>query len=155
MTPEVPMFIILCRHGEAISKEENPQRPLTQMGRVKVISIAQKAFRHRERPSVIYHSEKLRAKQTGELISQTLGIKNILVEKKGLRPEDDPEKFLKSVDVNQNIVIVGHIPFLKIMASYLLKGLKEEYTVQFDFASMVCFEKEKGEKFWKITWSEM
>lgn len=148
------MSIILCQHGEAVSKEENPERPLTQKGRIKVISIVEKAFKNRKRPGFIYHSSKIRAKQTAEIIEKTLGMTGALIESDKLGPNDDPEIFLKSIVLNHDILIVGHLPFLKVMASFLIKGTKREHVTNFQNGCLIYFQKKEGSDYWEIDWSE-
>ena len=68
------MKLYLMRHGEA-SIYENPEgeRALTQKGEDDVIRIGKwMAECETIKISVIYHSQKLRARQTAELIAQMI-----------------------------------------------------------------------------------
>jgi hypothetical protein len=56
--------IFLVQHGEAVTKEENPDRPLTESGRQTVEQVADWAARVGLPVGQIRHSGKLRAQQT-------------------------------------------------------------------------------------------
>src|SRR4051794_10374733 len=58
--------LYLVHHGDAVGPEIDPQRPLSTVGRASVDFLATKAAAHGVRPEVIWHSGKLRAKQTAE-----------------------------------------------------------------------------------------
>jgi len=104
------------RHGETVSEQADPSRPLSDKGRAQVEETARALLKEKANIEEIWHSTKLRAKQTAEIVSQILGVKNIL-EKQGLTPFDDPApiaEMLKTAD--KNILIAGHMPFLGELA---------------------------------------
>ena len=148
------MSIILCQHGEAYTKEENLERPLTQSGRIKVKINTERAFKNRKKPDIIFHSQKLRAIQTAEIIAQTLGLKGILKEREGLNPNDNPELFLESLDTNKDIFIVGHLPFLKKMTSLLTTSNQDFEIIRFQMGCLINFEKNENNNLWHILWAE-
>ena len=56
----------VVHHGDAVGPDVNPMRPLSDRGRVEVDMLAQKAAERGAKPEIIWHSGKLRAKQTAE-----------------------------------------------------------------------------------------
>ena len=80
--------LFLVRHGEATSKEEDPERPLTKVGRSNVVRIADWAASIGIRVDEIRHSGKLRAEQTAEIFSECLNAAPPRVVS-GLAPNDD------------------------------------------------------------------
>jgi phosphohistidine phosphatase len=109
-------MIYLVRHGDTVPEERDPTRPLSEKGRAEVEATARALLKEKANIEEIWHSTKLRAKQTAEIIAQILGIKNVL-EKEGLTPFDDPApvaELLKAAD--KNILIAGHMPFLGELA---------------------------------------
>lgn len=60
------MFLYLVHHGDAVGPEVDPRRPLSAAGRAEVERIAAQAAGLGARPAVVWHSGKLRAKQTAE-----------------------------------------------------------------------------------------
>ena len=62
------MRLYLARHGEAKSKLEDANRPLTLRGKKEVEKVAKYLAENKDiHLEVIMHSRKLRAKQTAEI----------------------------------------------------------------------------------------
>ena len=144
------MQFYLVRHGEAVSQAINGQRPLTPGGRHDVEVLGRAAAARGVRPSKIFHSGLLRAQQTAELLSISLGGLEEIRELGGLRPDDDP--FLASAELESSTVplmLVGHLPHLSRLASCLVAGDPERVVVEFAPATMVCLSHDDR---WKIVW---
>ena len=60
--------VFLVHHGEAIGPEIDVRRPLTPWGRERVERAAADAAARGAKPSVVWHSGKLRARQTAEAL---------------------------------------------------------------------------------------
>jgi phosphohistidine phosphatase len=117
-------MIYLVRHGDTVPEERDPKRPLSEKGRAEVEATAKKLKKEGAKVEEIWHSTKLRAKQTAEIVAQILGVKKIY-EKEGLTPFDNPApvaELLKTT--NKNILIAGHMPFLAELASLLGKKVE-------------------------------
>ena len=63
------MKLYLVQHGEAHSKDTNLERPLTQKGRIDVNKMSDFMNIAGVVVKQVYHSGKLRAKQTAEVFS--------------------------------------------------------------------------------------
>ena len=61
------MRLFLVHHGDAVGPEVDPRRPLSPAGRDAVERLAAAAASKGAEPSVVWHSGKLRAKQTAEI----------------------------------------------------------------------------------------
>jgi len=150
------MKLYLIRHGEAESENAGQagrrfREPgsLTDKGRKAVLKAAQHLKKLRPEITEIWHSVKLRAKQTADIISQELDIDNVY-KKEGLAPNDPIERYIEKLD--ENIAIVSHLPFLPKLASFLLFGSESEYErINFITAGILCLEKQ-DEK-WNILWT--
>jgi phosphohistidine phosphatase len=142
------MAIFLCQHGEAYNEEENPVRPLTPNGIEKVKRIAKNAFLNKKPPDVIYHSTKLRAKETANIIAGVIDFKGIVTEIEGINPKDDPKKFFNSMNINSDALIVSHLPFLNRFLSLLTTGRTEYEIIKFQKGGIVSLEKEN--QYWQI-----
>jgi phosphohistidine phosphatase len=145
------MQFYLVRHGEAVSQAINGQRPLTPGGRHDVEGLGRAAAARGVRPSKIFHSGLLRAQQTAELLSKSLGGLEEIRELGGLRPDDDP--FFASAELESSTVplmLVGHLPHLSRLASCLVAGDPERVVVEFAPATMVCLSYDDDR--WKIVW---
>jgi phosphohistidine phosphatase len=145
------MQFYLVRHGEAVSQTVNGQRPLTPEGRRDVERLVQAAAAREVRPRKIFHSGLLRAQQTAEVLSDTLGGFEQIRELGGLRPDDDP--FIAKAELESSTVplmLVGHLPHLTRLVSCLVTGDPERGIIEFAPATMVCLSYENRR--WKILW---
>lgn len=66
------MFVYLGQHGEAEREEVDPARPLTEKGRNDVRKVALFTAGAHVRVERIFHSGKLRARQTAEILGGVL-----------------------------------------------------------------------------------
>jgi len=67
------MKVYLVQHAEAMSEEQNPERPLTELGRQHTRSVADLAARMGVEVEQVRHSGKTRAEQTAEILGEALG----------------------------------------------------------------------------------
>lgn len=144
------MKLYLIQHGEAKSELEDPQRSLTPYGEKEVYKVANAARRLNIHPFKIYHSGKLRAKQTAEIIGRLLEIPVEFSE--GLNPLDDVKPWGEKISKEkEDLMIVGHLPFLEKLASYLICGNENMRVVLFRYGAIICLEK-KEDRFWAVKW---
>ena len=90
----------------------------------------------------IYHSGKLRAQQTAEVLARHLGIAEKVEAKEGLDPSDNVAPIKDwldrlSSDGMRSIVIVGHLPFLDKLTSLLVAGTEDAQVVVIQNAGIV------------------
>ena len=78
------MKIYLVLHGEAKSKEENVERPLTENQQKTVENVSRYISRLGLNVTRIIHSGKLRIKQTAEIFVRYLSLEGKVPEKHGL-----------------------------------------------------------------------
>ncbi len=147
------MKLYLIQHGEAKSEEEDPERSLTTKGEKEILAVSKVAEGLRIRPSKIYHSGKLRAKQTAETIAAVLKIPDSLVRSApGLNPNDDIHVWTERISKdNEDLMLVGHLPFLEKLTSLLLCGDERARLVLFRYGAIVCLN-QKDEKGWAVFW---
>jgi phosphohistidine phosphatase len=144
------MKLYLVQHGRAKSEAEDPQRSLTDQGRKEVEQVAQAASRLGLHPSKIYHSGKLRAMQTAEILANTL--RSHVEATPGLNPNDDVRDCADRVSrATQDLLIVGHLPFLEKLASLLVTGDESVRPVLFRYGAIVCLEQKVSDR-WGVTW---
>jgi phosphohistidine phosphatase len=146
------MDFYLVRHGEAMSKAEDSERPLTQFGRQAVEEVASLASIRNVKVSSIRHSGILRAEQTAEIFAAHLypymGVRQMT----GLLPEDDPMIAKAELETAQeSILLVGHLPHIKRLAALLVTGNPDrEVVANFAPATMICFSHDQFQ--WRIDW---
>jgi phosphohistidine phosphatase len=120
----VAVDIYIMQHGEAMSADVDPERPLSDLGRASVRAVAGHAAACGIRIDRIVHSGKLRAEQTAALLAAALGCDPV-DRVDGLKPSDSVElavRALASPDRSGSLAVVGHLPFLERFASLLVAG---------------------------------
>ncbi len=145
------MKLYLVQHGEAISEEVDRSRPLTEKGSADVLKMARFVQVASIQVSLILHSEKLRAKQTADLLAAALQPDEGMRERSGLAPNDPIEPVLEELEVRQaDLMIVGHLPFLAKLASMLLCGFLANL-VAFRPGGIFCLERDPDRR-WRFGW---
>jgi len=85
----------------------------------------------------------MRARQTAEMLRDTLCPEGILAEKEYLSPNDDVEQILSDIhNAGQDLLIAGHMPFLSRLASSLLAGDAAGTPIAFPTGGVVVLEKQ-------------
>jgi phosphohistidine phosphatase len=145
------MDLYLMQHGEARPEQEDPSRPLTELGREEVERVARAAARLGLRIPAIWHSGKLRARQTAEILAQRLLPSPEVSSMIGLAPNDDPAPCARAVEeVAGPVAVVGHLPHLNRLASLLLVGDPARNLVAFRRAGFVYLTREA--EGWRLRW---
>ena len=146
------MKLYLAQHGNAVSREEDPGRPLSEQGTQDVRSMASRLGDAGIRVTRVWHSGKLRAEQTAEILAKRIlsGRKVELI--KGLGPNDPVAEFASDADVwDEDMLVVGHLPFMSRLVSLLMVGDAEHELVRFSPGSVVCLERDAADR-WIIAW---
>ena len=146
------MRLYLVQHADAKRGEEDPSRPLSDKGWKDIRNVAEYAQKCLPMEAVrIFHSGKLRAKQTAEVLAEYLhAAKGVLVSK-DLEPLADPMIWKKRLDETiEDDVLVGHLPHLQKLTGHLLTSNENKQVVAFRNAGIVCLTRENG--YWTIQW---
>ena len=145
------MRIFLVQHGLALTEEEHPERPLSPQGLEDVTRVAGfLSLFEKPKPKLIVHSGKRRAEQTAQMFGEAWQVSDIH-KADGLNPGDNPEVWMEKLqEIQQDILMVGHLPFLPKLASLLIRGDAEVETIRFRNGGVVCLE--KAEDGYKVLW---
>ncbi|MFW6159262.1 MAG: phosphohistidine phosphatase SixA [Planctomycetota bacterium] len=146
------MNVYLVQHGEARSKEEDPDRHLTDEG----VEHAEKIARFLEPLAIpvgsVWHSGKTRAEQTAGTLASGLAVSEGVTERDGLGPNDDVGAVADALSESaDDVMIVGHMPFMGKLASLLVVGDPSAGVVEFQNAGVVCIGRDEGGG-WRIRW---
>ena len=145
------MKLYLVQHGEAFSEEVDPQRPLTKKGLADVSRMARFAQAADVRVPLIWHSAKLRARQTADLLAAALQPEEGIRERGGLAPNNPMESVLEELVARQaDLMMVSHLPFLAKLASMLLCGFLADL-VAFRPGGIFCLERDPDRR-WRFGW---
>ncbi len=146
------MLLYLVQHAESKTKEEDPERPLSERGLQEIRKVARQLAALKVGVSEIHHSTKLRAKQTAEVLSGALRPGRGLRESDGLSPLDDPGVWAERLQGRrEDLMLVGHLPHLERLASLLLCGEAGRRAVAFRTAGVVCLERDDT-GVWSVHW---
>jgi phosphohistidine phosphatase len=146
-------YLFLARHGMPVSKEVDLTKPLSEEGKREVEKVAKFFAESPVRPGVIYHSGKKRAVQTAEIIHEKLKLDKVPLAKEGISPLDSPGIIAEEIDVSDsNLMIVGHLPHLSRLASWLVTGNDSEAIVDFKQGAVLCLQKDDKHEKWLVSW---
>ncbi len=146
------MLLYLVQHAEAKKEEIDPARPLSEKGIQDIQKVATYLSQLNFALHKIFHSKKLRAKQTAEVLAGNLKPLKGISEVEGLSPLDDPDTWAGRLkDIPEDVMLVGHLPHLGRLTSLLLSGDANKNIVSFKMAGVVCIKRdEEGE--WSLQW---
>lgn len=148
------MRLYLVRHGDAISEQADPERPLSDMGRQEVMKVARFLIKRKE-PFVdlIVHSDKKRAAQTAQIFKEIFSPHSQLMEKDGLSPNDSIEGMSRMIEeVGKDFMAVGHLPYMSRLVSRLVVGEECREVVAFPTATVAALEKNADGR-WNVIFS--
>ena len=146
------MFLYLVQHADAKREEQDPTRPLSKKGLQDINRVASYVSNLNIRVYKIFHSNKLRAKQTAEVLSENIKPIKGVSEVEGLAPLDNPDIWAERLkDIPDDVILVGHLPHLAKLASLLLCGNTDKNVVGFKMGGIVCLKKDDA-GVWSFEW---
>ena len=146
------MRIYLMQHGKPESKEEDPERHLSDEGKNDVERMAEFLKRSGIRIEDVLHSGKTRARQTAEIMVSRLNPGLEPQERPGLSPLDDVKQIAGQIkEAKKDLLIAGHLPHLARLASLLIAGDEAIPVVSFQQGGVVCLEKDE-QGHWSVAW---
>jgi phosphohistidine phosphatase len=149
------MALFLVRHGRNLPEEIDFRKRLSREGITEVECVAARAQDRGVRVETIIHSPAARARQTAEIMASYLKPGHGAMEITGLAANNDIQAFARTIDEHEDIMVVGHLPFLERLCSYLVTGSADTPTVSFKSGTMVCLEKDSVGHAWTIRWTLM
>ncbi len=145
------MRYYLVQHGKSYSKEEDPNRSLTDEGIEETQVIAKLLLEKFSRIDWVLHSGKKRAEQTASIFAKVLGLESKVKLIESINPTDDVMVFAKRMQ--KDTLIVSHLPFLEKLTNYLVVGNSEisSNVVDYKNSHVVCLEEDpKG--IFQVVW---
>ncbi len=151
------MMLYLMQHAQAVPEEVDPQRPLSAEGRAAIARVAARAARLSLPIEHIYHSGKLRARQTAEALAAALHLESKVEELEGLNPKDRAEPLARWLRVEAQkdtggITLVSHLPLLERLASLLVTGDEDRGVVVVQYAALIALTPKGDGKHFMVQW---
>lgn len=140
------------QHGDAVLKNIDPQRPLSDAGRRDLMQLRTVLAKASMVPVRVLHSGKTRARQTAELLSSIASPEAVIEAAQGLGPNDAVEPWVNRVTAwVEPTALVGHLPFVGRLAARLVIGSADTDLVAFTPGTVLCVEQKIGGG-WQIEW---
>ena len=115
--------LYLAHHGDAVGPGVDIRRPLSDVGRLDTERVAAAAAAYGAKPVVIWHSGKLRARQTAEIFLRVCNPLAAFSATRDLQPEDSPTWMADRLRFEaRDILIAGHYPHLPRLLMLLLQS---------------------------------
>ena len=146
------MLLYLVQHAEAKKEEEDPQRGLTDKGFKDIARTAIYAEELGLKVGIIHHSGKKRAMQTAQMLADHLKPGKGIMQADALAPMDDPATWAgRLAGMNEDVMLVGHLPYMAKLAGLLMCGDQEKMFVDFKMAGIVCLKRLDDGR-WVLEW---
>ena len=144
------MLLYLVRHGKAEAGADDAARRLTREGSSAVQRMAQLLTDSGIKVERIEHSGLVRAAETASILAEAVDGKSTKVG--GLGPSDNVASAAARLSgcSERSIMLVGHIPFMERLASYLLTGDADTSLLHFRASAIACLS--NGEGHWLLEW---
>ena len=149
------MALYLIQHGKSLPKDQDPDKGLSEDGINETESMALQAQTYGVNVSQIRHSVKTRARQTADIYARALKPQNGIQEISGIKAMDDVATYAAKIDPNENAMIVGHLPFMERITSYLITGSIDQPVIKFQNSGIVCLDRDPETQSWVIKWTLM
>lgn len=143
------MKLYLVQHGLAVDKATDPDRPLSDQGKADIQRMAEFLKQTNISPVSFFHSGKMRAQQTANMLAAELS-KVTPKQLDGLNPNDPLISACDAIkQLDNDTMIVGHLPFMQRLTSFLLNN-NEESRYVFIPGTIACLsDTENG---WSMDW---
>ena len=145
------MKLFLVHHAQAVDAEVDSRRPLSTIGESHVARLADEAAMRGARPAAVWHSGKLRARQTAQAFWRVCNALAEFSAVPDLQPDDPPARMCTRLSgETRDVLIAGHFPHVQRLLRLLLEA-PGEGTVGFPPHGVVALERDDGGA-WKEIW---
>ena len=135
-------FVFLVHHADAVAGNIDHMRPLSPKGLAQAEEVAKLLAERGAKPAVIWHSGKLRARQTAEACWRALNPFAQFSAARGLQPDDDPDTIAVALAAEKrDVLIASHMPFLPTLLHRLTTGRRDRMSAPFPMNGAVALER--------------
>jgi phosphohistidine phosphatase len=140
--------LFLVHHGDAVGPEVDPRRPLSPHGAEAVERLAAAAEKRGAQPAVVWHSGKLRAKQTAEIFWRACNALAEFSATRDLQPDDPPAWMRDRLRHEpRDLMLAGHYPHLPGLLRLLVPD-----AAPFPLHGVVALETADEGETWRELW---
>ncbi len=146
------MKIYLVLHGKALPRQVDVNRPLSETGRADVARVAGFLKPLGVQVQAIWHSDRIRSLETAQSLAAVVKMSQGTIERDDIAPDDRIRPIIKETERSEeDLMIVGHLPFLSKLAAKLLIGHKEPDLLSLQRGGVACLECGL-EDVWRLAW---
>lgn len=149
------MALYVVQHGKSLSKTEDPEKGLSDAGKAESERMAQVAGAYQVHVGRILHSGKKRARQTAEIFARRLSPSEGSEACAGMNPLDDVRAYAGGLRLDQDIMLVGHLPFLEKLIGLLVCDDPERTVFKLQNSGVVCLDRPAEAENAFIRWALM
>jgi phosphohistidine phosphatase len=145
-------MILLVHHADALGAHVDAQRPLSAHGLAQAERLAEHARAHGFVPAAIWHSGKLRGRQTGEAFLRRCNPFAEFKMVRGLQSED-PADWMRDdlLAESRDVLLVGHMPHIADLSRLMSRGTAGSFPLN----GAIAFERRGEDRMWKEAWRAM
>jgi phosphohistidine phosphatase len=141
--------LYLVHHADAVGPDVDPRRPLSPGGIAHAERVAAEAAARGAKPEVVWHSGKLRARQTAETFWRACNALAELSATRDLQPTDQPAFMRDRLrGESRDVMLVGHFFHLPMLFA-LLTGADR---ASFPQHGIVALQSEDEGETWTERW---
>ena len=149
------MALYVVQHGKSLPMAQDPEKGLSAEGKMETERIAGVARGYQVRVSRILHSGKKRARETAEILSLRLSPADGSESVAGMNPMDDVRTFSDGLELEQHIMLVGHLPFLERLIGQVVCGNPDQIVFKLQNSGILCLDRVPEVKNTVIRWALM
>ncbi len=149
------MALYVVQHGKSLPKAQDPEKGLSAEGKVETERIADVARGYQVHVSRILHSGKKRARETAEILSLRFSPAGGSESVAGMNPMDDVRTFSDGLELEQHIMLVGHLPFLERLIGQMVCGNPDQIVFKLQNSGILCLDRIPEVKNPVIRWALM
>jgi phosphohistidine phosphatase len=146
--------VYLVHHGDAVGPDVDLRRPLSPIGRKHSERVAAEAAARGARPQVVWHSGKLRAKQTAEIFWRACNALADCAATRDLQPDDPPSWMRDRLRHEaRDVMLAGHYPHMPRLLALLLdqpEGTMADFPLHGIVALSTADEGARWNEEWRI-----
>jgi phosphohistidine phosphatase len=144
--------LFLVHHGDAVGPDVDTRRPLSARGQKDVTRVAADAAARGAKPAVVWHSGKLRARQTAEACWRACNPFAEFSAMRDLQPDDPPAWMRDRLrGETRDVLIAGHFPHLPGLLTLLLAPHADRVPA-FPQHGMVALATDDEGESWRELW---
>ena len=135
------MALYVVQHGQSLTKGQDLEKGLSPEGKQETERIAEVAQGYAVAVSRIVHSGKKRARQTADIFAAALTPGKGIETQEGMKPLDDVRAFARQLSLDQNMMLVGHLPFLEKLIGLLVCNDPNQTIFKLQNSGIVCLDR--------------